>query len=95
MPESGSRLPDDFVLTKELEDSFSLAENSRDSLFITGKAGTGKSTFIDYFREKTNKNAVYLAPTGVAALNIRGKTIHSMFQFPPKIISKDEIKRNK
>ncbi|MCL2479089.1 MAG: AAA family ATPase [Treponema sp.] len=90
-----SRLPDDFVLTEELGNSFSLAENGGDSLFITGKAGTGKSTFIDYFRENTAKNTVYLAPTGVAALNIRGKTIHSLFQFPPKIISKDEIKDNK
>ena len=95
MTETDSRLPQDFVLTGELEQSFLLAEDGRDSLFITGKAGTGKSTFIEYFREKTKKNAVYLAPTGVAALNIRGKTIHSLFQFPPAVISKDEIKGNK
>ena len=95
MNEHVSRLPDDFVLTKELEHTFSLVEGNNTALFITGKAGAGKSTFIDYFREHTKKNAIYLAPTGVAALNIRGKTIHSLFQFPPKVISKDEIKNNK
>jgi ATP-dependent exoDNAse (exonuclease V) alpha subunit len=95
MGELGSRLPGDFILTPELENTFSLVEDNKTSVFVTGKAGTGKSTFIDYFKEHTKKNAVYLAPTGVAALNIRGKTIHSLFQFPPKIISKDEIKDNK
>jgi len=95
MQETESRLPADFVLTKELENAFTLAENTGQSFFITGKAGTGKSTFIEYFRGNSKKNAVYLAPTGVAALNIRGKTIHSLFQFPPRIISKDEIKGTK
>ena len=95
MKNNASRLPDDFELTAELENAFSIVEGTNVSVFITGKAGSGKSTFIDYFRENTKKNAVYLAPTGVAALNIRGKTIHSMFQFPPKVISKDEIYKNK
>lgn len=69
----------------DINEKFKLAidllENSRSNLFITGEAGTGKSTLLDYFRNNTNKNAVYLAPTGVAAVNINAQTIHSFFRF--------------
>jgi ATP-dependent exoDNAse (exonuclease V) alpha subunit len=54
-------------------------------VFITGKAGTGKSTLLSYFRSTTRKNVVILAPTGVAALNVQGETIHSFFRFKPDI----------
>jgi ATP-dependent exoDNAse (exonuclease V) alpha subunit len=70
-------------------EAFSKMEGSDKSVFITGRAGTGKSTLIAYFRGKTKKNVVYLAFTGVAALNIGGRTIHSFFHFPPKIITRD------
>jgi ATP-dependent DNA helicase PIF1 len=50
--------------------------------FITGRAGTGKTTLINHFRKKYKKNLVVLAPTGVAALNVNGKTIHRFFRFP-------------
>lgn len=53
------------------------------SLFLTGKAGTGKTTFLHRFLAQTNKKAVVVAPTGVAAINAGGMTIHSLFQFPP------------
>jgi len=72
---------------------YGLMENTNNSLFITGKAGTGKSTLIDYFKTKTKKNTVYLAPTGVAALNIRGKTIHSFFKFPHEVVTSDLIEK--
>jgi len=72
---------------------YSLMEETNNSIFITGKAGTGKSTLIEYFKTKTRKNTVYLAPTGVAAINIKGKTIHSFFKFAPQIITSDEIKK--
>ncbi|MCX5851640.1 MAG: AAA family ATPase [Deltaproteobacteria bacterium] len=62
-----------------------LMENSRRHAFITGRAGTGKSTLLDYFRHHTGKRAVFLAPTGVAAVNIQGQTIHSFFGFKPDI----------
>ncbi|MFH1004792.1 MAG: helix-turn-helix domain-containing protein [Bacteroidota bacterium] len=52
------------------------------NLFLTGKAGTGKTTFLKYVYEHTNKNAVVVAPTGVAAINASGVTIHSLFQLP-------------
>ena len=57
-------------------------ENAPGPLFITGKAGTGKSTLLSYFVRTTEKKLVVLAPTGVAALNVKGQTIHSFFNFP-------------
>jgi ATP-dependent exoDNAse (exonuclease V) alpha subunit len=60
-------------------------ESATPFVFITGKAGTGKSTLLSYFREHTKKRCVYLAPTGVAALNIQGQTLHSFFLFPPHV----------
>ena len=60
-------------------------ETSSSHVFITGKAGTGKSTLLDYFRQTTSKDVAVLAPTGVAALNIQGQTIHSFFNFKPNI----------
>ncbi len=62
-----------------------LMENSKSHLFITGKAGTGKSTLLDHFRNTTRKEVAVLAPTGVAALNVQGQTIHSFFGFKPSI----------
>lgn len=65
---------------------------SGQSVFITGKAGTGKSTLLEYFRYKTSKNIAVLAPTGVAAVNVRGQTIHSFFGFRPDI-TVDKVKQ--
>ena len=56
-------------------------ESGNDNIFLTGKAGTGKTTLIRYFKENTNKKVVILAPTGVSAINIGGQTIHSFFKF--------------
>ena len=70
-------------LNKEFRKALNILENSSKNVFITGKAGTGKSTLLDYFRGKTKKKIVVLAPTGVAAVNIRGETIHSFFHFKP------------
>lgn len=65
--------------------ALNLLENSTDSLFVTGRAGTGKSTLLTHFRKVSNQNIVLLAPTGVAAVNIGGATIHSFFGFRPDI----------
>ena len=62
------------------------------SVFITGKAGTGKSTLLGHFRDTTKKRIVVLAPTGVAAVNVGGQTIHSFFRFPPHILDPSSIK---
>ena len=69
------------------------------SLFITGKAGTGKSTLLAHFCQNTDKKPIILAPTGVAALNVKGQTIHSFFNFyvdvtPQKIRDKKSKPRN-
>ncbi len=53
------------------------------AIFVTGAAGTGKSTLIDILRTETKKNLVVVAPTGVAAINSGGQTIHSFFQLAP------------
>ncbi len=66
-------------------------ENSSKNIFITGKAGTGKSTLLQYFRTETRKDVVVLAPTGVAAVNVQGQTIHSFFRFKPDITT-DKVK---
>jgi ATP-dependent DNA helicase PIF1 len=70
-------------------------ENGDDCLFITGKAGTGKSTLLKYFCQQSKHKIVVVAPTGIAALNISGQTIHSFFGFPPRPLHKSEIKLRK
>jgi ATP-dependent DNA helicase PIF1 len=72
-------------LNPEFRKALDLMENSTRHLFITGKAGTGKSTLLDYFRQTTAKEVAVLAPTGVAALNVQGQTIHSFFGFKPSV----------
>lgn len=72
-------------LSPEFLRALDLLDNSPDSLFITGRAGTGKSTLLSYFKKHTEKNIIVLAPTGVAAVNIGGATIHSFFGFKPDI----------
>jgi ATP-dependent DNA helicase PIF1 len=60
-------------------------EESTKHIFLTGNAGTGKSTLLEYWRSQTKQNIAVLAPTGVAALNVKGQTIHSFFGFRPDI----------
>ena len=79
-------------LTSEFSDTLNLLEQTAQSCFITGRAGTGKSTLLQTFRTTTAKNVVVLAPTGVAALHVQGQTIHSFFGFPPRYIPKTDIK---
>jgi len=79
-------------ITSEFEKSLDLMENTNKNIFITGRAGTGKSTLLFYFKKTTKKKAVFLAPTGVSALNIGGQTIHSFFRFGPDI-TEDKIEK--
>ena len=72
-------------INDEFAEALDILENRRDHIFLTGKAGTGKSTLLEYWRAKTGQNIAVLAPTGVAALNVRGQTIHSFFGFRPGI----------
>lgn len=67
---------------KEFQDALNLIQYTRQSVFLTGKAGTGKSTFLRYICEHTKKKHVVLAPTGIAAINAGGSTLHSFFKLP-------------
>jgi len=66
----------------EFQDALQLITHTRQSVFLTGKAGTGKSTFLKYICEHTKKKHVVLAPTGIAAINAGGVTLHSFFKLP-------------
>jgi len=81
------------IQTDEHRECLSLLEDSSANVFLTGKAGTGKSTLIRYFREHTKKKVVVLAPTGLAALNVHGQTVHSFFRLPPRLIQKKDIRK--
>ena len=77
------------TITSELSQAFELAEFSKHNLFITGCGGSGKSLFINSLVQNTSKKIVVLAPTGVAAVNVEGQTIHSFFKFPIGILDKN------
>ena len=70
-------------MNRKFKEILERLESDRSNTFITGRAGTGKSTLLKFFREKTEKNIAVLAPTGVAALNVQGQTIHSFFKLKP------------
>lgn len=78
------------VLTDEMKKVMYLIENTNDNMFVTGKAGTGKTTFLKYLIKHTTKKCVIAAPTGIAAINAGGVTLHSMFGLPFKPITPTE-----
>lgn len=67
---------------EELQNALQIIQYTHRSLFLTGKAGTGKSTFLRYIAANTKKKHVVLAPTGIAAINAGGSTLHSFFKLP-------------
>ena len=69
-------------INKELDLAFNFIEKTNRNLFLTGKAGTGKTTFLHKIKAASLKRLVVVAPTGVAAINAKGVTIHSFFQLP-------------
>jgi len=79
-------------LNEQFRRALDLIEHTSTDIFITGRAGTGKSTLLDYCRRTTQKRVAVVAPTGVAALNVKGQTIHSFFGFKPSI-TPDKIKK--
>lgn len=81
-------------LSLEQQNLFDYIEQSENNIFVTGRAGTGKSTLLSYLVENTNKNVAVCAPTGVAALNVGGVTIHSLFGFPFGILGEQDIARH-
>jgi ATP-dependent DNA helicase PIF1 len=83
-------MPHSFQLEDDLARAYHFMEFTNDCVFLTGRAGTGKSTLLNYFRKTTGKKYVVLAPTGLAALQVGGSTIHSFFGFPLRKIVKDD-----
>jgi len=82
-------------LSGEFKELLDRLESSREHFFITGRAGTGKSTLLNLFRKTSHKNIVVVAPTGIAALNVKGQTIHSLFGFPPRMLKPEDLKKRK
>jgi ATP-dependent exoDNAse (exonuclease V) alpha subunit len=83
------------TLSSEQQAVFDAIETTRDHLFVTGRAGTGKSTLLNHLSWNTSKQVVICAPTGVAALNVGGQTIHSLFRLPIGVIADHEIEQSR
>ncbi len=64
-------------------------------LFVTGRAGTGKSTLLRCLKDMLAEEMIVLAPTGLAAVNVGGQTIHSFFGLPPRLVRPDDIRRSR
>lgn len=91
-------VPEDSFEPLELTDEFDYALDrfeTGDHLFLTGRAGTGKSTLLRLIRGTTRRKLAVLAPTGVAALNVRGQTLHSFFGWPGKLLRPTDIRRSR
>ena len=78
----------------ELQNALQIIQYTRHSLFLTGKAGTGKSTLLRYIASTTKKKNIILAPTGIAAINVGGSTLHSFFKLPYHPLLPNDSKYN-
>ena len=81
-------------INNEFREAYDLIDKSADCVFVTGNAGTGKTTFLRYYMTRAKKKTIVLAPTGVAALNCGGETVHSFFNFKPDV-TLSKIKKKK
>jgi len=79
-------------INEKFKRALKIMKQGSPNIFVTGRAGTGKSTLLEYFKATTKRDIVVLAPTGVAAVNVGGQTIHSFFRFRPDI-TPDKAKR--
>lgn len=80
----------DLVINEEFEKALGILNNTPNNLFVEGKAGTGKTTFVKYVKNNYDGNVVVVAPTGGAAVNIKGSTIHSFFKFKIGFLDKND-----
>jgi ATP-dependent DNA helicase PIF1 len=83
------------TLSAEQQAVFDAIETTQEHIFVTGRAGTGKSTLLNHLSWNTSKQIVISAPTGVAALNVGGQTIHSLFRLPIGVIADHEIEQSR
>ena len=94
-PVSADRWPAGIEPTQEYLAAYDYLKDGDGHLFVTGRAGTGKSTLLTCLKELITDEMVVLAPTGLAAVNVGGQTIHSFFGFPPRLIRPDDIRRSR
>lgn len=87
--------PDGIAPTAEHEAALDFARTGAGNLFVTGRAGTGKSTLLRVLRDSLACELVVLAPTGLAAVNVGGQTIHSFFGLPPRLVGPGDIRRSR
>ncbi len=94
-PPSSGPWPAGVIPTAEYAAALNHIRDDAGNLFITGRAGTGKSTLLRILAREAGDRAVVLAPTGLAAVNVGGQTIHSFFGLPPRLIRPDDIRRSR
>jgi len=87
-------MKDPLILDQTFQEILHQLEHSQEHYFITGRAGTGKSTLLQVYKKTTHKKVVVLSPTGISALNVQGQTIHSFFQLAPKLLQRTDIHLN-
>ena len=87
--------PADVEPTPDYDAALDFVKNEQGHLFVTGRAGTGKSTLLRALCRLVTDEMVILAPTGLAAVNVGGQTIHSFFGFPPRLVQADDIRRSR
>ena len=92
---SSAGWPAEVTPTSEYHAAIDFLRHEKGHLFVTGRAGTGKSTLLRALRDVLEDEMVVLAPTGLAAVNVGGQTIHSFFGFPPRLIKPDDIRRSR
>ncbi|MCB1547667.1 MAG: AAA family ATPase [Hyphomicrobiaceae bacterium] len=87
--------PTDIVRTAEFDTAAAFVAKRDGDLFVTGRAGTGKSTLLRCIRESLGPGVAVLAPTGLAAVNVGGQTIHSFFGLPPRLLGPEDVRRSR
>src|SRR5215468_3347728 len=87
--------PSGVAPTQEFQAAHAYLNEGKGHLFVTGRAGTGKSTLLKCLRDLIPASMVIVAPTGLAAVNVGGQTIHSFFGLPPRLIRNDDIRRGR
>ena len=87
--------PSDVTPTHEYVAAVEHMRDGQGHLFVTGRAGTGKSTLLRTLRDMATEDIVVVAPTGLAAVNVGGQTIHSFFGLPPRLVRGEDIRRSR
>jgi len=91
----GEAWPGGLVPTEEYHAALDHVRSGAGHLFVTGRAGTGKSTLLKALKDMVSDDLAVLAPTGLAAVNVGGQTIHSFFGFPPRLVTDQDIRRSR